>query len=88
MTVAQRGQQALDAPFWRAEILQAMYWMRGERIDAEVEPTRLAEFLAVDTDHISADAPTGVGRIPGKNGGVPVRPHSDGRCRGRAKFRR
>jgi hypothetical protein len=53
MTVAD-GKVALDALYWRAEILQAMFWMRGEGIDSEVEPGRLAEFLAVDPADIEA----------------------------------
>lgn len=44
---------ALDALFWRAEILQAMYWMRGEGINAEVEPIRLAEFLSAEVETVS-----------------------------------
>lgn len=42
------GQEALDSLYWQAEILQALYWMRGEGLATEVETTRLAEFLAVD----------------------------------------
>lgn len=45
--------QALDALYWRAEILQAMFWMRGEGIDAEVDARRLAEFLAVDRETVT-----------------------------------
>jgi len=53
VTLASRAEQALDALYWRDEILQAMYWMRGEGIDAEVGAARLAEFLAADADHVS-----------------------------------
>ena len=42
------GHQALDALYWRAEILQAMYWMRGEGLAAAVEPAGLSHFLATD----------------------------------------
>ena len=42
------GEQALDALYWRAEILQAMYWMRGEGLAEAVAATRLAEFLVAD----------------------------------------
>ena len=42
------GNTALDELYWRQEILQAMYWMRGEGLAAEVDPTGLAAFLAVD----------------------------------------
>jgi len=54
MTTVADGKAALDALYWRAEILQAMFWMRGEGIDSKVEPRRLAEFLAVDPADIEA----------------------------------
>lgn len=44
---------ALDAVYWRAEILQAMYWMHGEGIASEVDAPRLADFLAADTHTVS-----------------------------------
>jgi hypothetical protein len=42
------GSAALDALFWRDEILQAMYWLRGEGLAECVEPARLAELLVAD----------------------------------------
>ncbi len=42
------GHHALDLLYWRAEILQAMYWMRGEGLATDVEARRLAEFLGAD----------------------------------------
>jgi hypothetical protein len=42
------GAEALDALYWRAEILQALYWMQGEGLAAEVAPVALAEFLVAD----------------------------------------
>lgn len=39
---------ALDELYWRAEILQALYWMRGEGLAAHVTPDALARFMAVD----------------------------------------
>ncbi len=48
MTTVSNGQAALDALYWRAEILQAMFWMRGEGLATDVDPLRLGEFLAVD----------------------------------------
>jgi len=54
MTTVADGKAALDALYWRAEILQAMFWMRGEGIESKVEPRRLAEFLAVDPADIEA----------------------------------
>lgn len=44
------GRSALDALYWRAEILQAMYWMRGEGIAAHVSAIQLADFLVVSHD--------------------------------------
>ena len=48
MSVAVEGKQALDALYWRAEILQALYWMRGEGIAEHIDPRGLADFLVVD----------------------------------------
>ncbi len=46
MTSPSRGAEALDALYWRTEILQAMFWMRGEGLAADVDPLELAMFLA------------------------------------------
>lgn len=43
-----RGSEALEALYWRTEILQAMFWMRGERLADDVDPLELAMFLAAD----------------------------------------
>jgi hypothetical protein len=40
------GREAIEALYWRSEILQTMYWMRGERLASEVDPLELAMFLA------------------------------------------
>jgi hypothetical protein len=42
------GGDALDELFWRAEILQAMFWMRGEGLAEHVAPGALADFLGAD----------------------------------------
>ena len=42
------GAEALDDLYWRAEILQALYWMEGEGLANQVTPARLSEFLVVD----------------------------------------
>lgn len=47
-TSPSRGAKALEALYWRTEILQAMYWMRGERLAADVDPLELAMFLAAN----------------------------------------
>jgi hypothetical protein len=46
--VTDSGGSALDSLYWRAEILQALYWMRGEGLAEEVAPVALAEFLVAD----------------------------------------
>ena len=38
---------------WRSEILQAMYWMRGEGLGDDVEVSALANFLAVDAPSVA-----------------------------------
>jgi len=48
MMGAAAGREALEALYWRSEILQAMFWMRGERLAADVDPLELATFLAAD----------------------------------------
>ena len=42
------GAEALDELYWTAEILQALYWMRGEGLAREVSPAALAQFLVAD----------------------------------------
>ena len=44
---------ALDALYWRGEVLQALYWMRGEGIATRVSAARLAEFLVADRATLS-----------------------------------
>jgi hypothetical protein len=39
---------ALDDLYWRAEILQALYWMEGEGLASSVAPARLADFLVAE----------------------------------------
>jgi hypothetical protein len=39
---------ALRAMFWRSEILQVMYWLRGEGLGDVVDPPLLERFLGVD----------------------------------------
>ena len=47
-----RAQRALDALFWRDEILQVMYWMRGEELGESVHARDLQVFLATDVKTI------------------------------------
>ena len=39
---------ALRAMFWRSEILQVMYWLRGEGFGDLVDPPLIEKFLGVD----------------------------------------
>ncbi len=39
---------ALRALYWRSEILQVMYWLRGEGLGDVVDATLLERFLGVD----------------------------------------
>lgn len=41
--------EALRALFWRSEILQVMYWLRGEGLGDSVSPALLERFLGVDS---------------------------------------
>ncbi|MBI4672597.1 MAG: hypothetical protein HY741_13140 [Chloroflexi bacterium] len=41
---------ALDALFWRDEILQVMFWMRGESLGDSPTASELAAFLNTDAD--------------------------------------
>ena len=47
------GEEALDSLYWRGEILQALYWMRGEGLAEEIQPSALAEFLVADAVTVS-----------------------------------
>ncbi len=40
--------EALRALYWRSEILQVMYWLRGEGLGDVVDATLLERFLGVD----------------------------------------
>jgi hypothetical protein len=40
--------EALRGLFWRSEILQVMYWLRGEGLGDEVTPAVIDRFLGVD----------------------------------------
>ena len=40
--------EALRALYWRSEILQVMYWLRGEGLDDEVDLAVMRRFLGVD----------------------------------------
>jgi hypothetical protein len=48
MAVSQPKSEALRALYWRSEILQVMYWLRGEGFGDLVDARLLEKFLGVD----------------------------------------
>ena len=46
--MSEGGAAALEALFWRDEILQALYWLQGERLADAVDAERMAEILVAD----------------------------------------
>ena len=46
--MSEDGAAALEALFWRDEILQALYWLQGERLADAVDAERMAELLVAD----------------------------------------
>ncbi len=43
--------EALRTMYWRSEILQVMYWLRGEGLGDVVDAALLERFLGVDAAH-------------------------------------
>jgi len=50
MIVYEPKSDALKALYWRSEILQVMYWLRGEGFGDLVDPALLQRFLGVDAE--------------------------------------
>lgn len=46
--VTQPKSEALQALFWRDEILQVMFWIKGEGFGDQVDPELLERFLGVE----------------------------------------
>ena len=84
------GAEALDELYWTAEILQALYWMRGEDLAQEVTPAALGDFLVADGAIVieqmgrlaaegylepTTDGCTGA-RVPGVPGEGAICPHT------------
>jgi hypothetical protein len=42
--------EALRALYWRSEILQVMYWLRGEGLGDQADAVLLERFLGVDAE--------------------------------------
>jgi hypothetical protein len=53
--VSRGGAEALDALYWRDEILQALYWLHGEGLADAVDPARLAELLVADGSVVATE---------------------------------
>lgn len=49
------GAAALDALFWRDEILQALYWLTGEGLADAVDAERLAELIVAEPSVVRAE---------------------------------
>lgn len=49
------GAAALEALFWRDEILQALYWLHGEGLDDAMNADRLAQLLVADLAIITSE---------------------------------
>ncbi len=70
--------EALRSMYWRSEILQVMYWLRGEGLGEVVDATLLERFLGVDAcvgvgylDHMVLDgylAPAPGGYVMSESG--------------------
>lgn len=48
-----QGSEALDDLYWRGEVLQVMYWLRGEGLGEEIAPAALAEFLMAEQETVA-----------------------------------
>ena len=46
--MSEDGAAALEALFWRDEILQALYWLHGESLADAVDAERMAELIVAD----------------------------------------
>jgi hypothetical protein len=47
-----KNNKALDALFWRDEILQVMYWLEGEKLDEWVKAKKLKTLLTTDMENL------------------------------------
>src|SRR5258708_27110192 len=50
MTPAEPKSEALRALYWRDEILQVMFWLRGEGFGDNADPSLIERFLGVDAN--------------------------------------
>jgi len=53
--MSEDGAAALEALYWRDEILQALYWLQGERLDDAMNAERLTQLLVADRGIITAE---------------------------------
>lgn len=50
MSISEPKSETLRALYWRDEILQVMFWLRGEGFGDQVDPALLERFLGVDSE--------------------------------------
>jgi hypothetical protein len=55
------GAAALEALYWRDEILQALYWLQGENLEDAMNAERLSQLLVADLGIITTE----LGRLAG-----------------------
>lgn len=48
MKVSQPKSEAMQALYWREEILQVMFWIQGEGFGDDIDPDTLGRFLGID----------------------------------------
>ena len=70
------GAAALEALFWRDEILQALYWLQGERLADAVDAERMAEILVANLAIVKSE----MGRLA-EGGYLTMEPGSPPRYR-------
>src|SRR5688572_2907826 len=74
--MSEEGAAALEALFWRDEILQALYWLQGESLDDAMNADRLAQLLVADLTIVTTE----LGRLA-EGGYLDVTPGSPARYR-------
>ena len=50
MSISEPKSETLRVLYWRDEILQVMFWLKGEGFGDQVDPTLLERFLGVDAE--------------------------------------
>lgn len=53
--MSEDGAAALEALFWRDEILQALFWLQGENLAEAIDAARMAELLVADRSIVKSE---------------------------------